>query len=227
MSIFPKISLKRKQFLFYFFIVSIVMLLGIGLGLLHGFISQPATTPLNQTDLALKYAVQVKYIIPQMQKVFTLLSLFNIGVAMLILIFPLYWVWVAWFSHNILTPTSVPMKITVYFLILAVGHNTFLKTYGHYKTFPFSIFINMYFFHAFFEILAYIMAGTFSLLCIDAVRKLLEDPGKLRSADICVFLFHKIWRFVLITIFFVIIGAFVECFITPELVRKSMEVLLQ
>ncbi len=203
------------------------MLLGISLGLLHGFINQPVVIPLNQTDLGVRYDLQIKYVIPHMKEVFPLLTLFNIGVAMLILIFPLYWVWVSRFSNNILSLKSVPMKATVYFLILAVGHNTFFKTYAQYKTFPFSVFTSMYIFHGFLEILAYILAGTFSLLCIDAVRKVLEDSGKLKSGDICLFLFQKLSRFVLIIIFLVLLGAFLECYITPVMVGKSMGALLQ
>jgi hypothetical protein len=203
-----------------------VMVLGISLGLLHGFIMYQGKVPTNQTSLALRHTMQVEYVIPHMQEIFPLLAIFNTGVAMLILIFPLYWIWVSWFSKNILSPTSVPMKATVYFLILAVGHNTFLKVYSHYKLYPFSDYISMYCYHGFLEILAYILAGIFSLLCIDAVRTFLKDSEKLQTGDICAFLFHRLWRFILITIFFVIIAAFVECYITPELVKRSMETIL-
>lgn len=219
-----------RGFLNYFLILSLMITGGIGLAMIHGHISHPDPAPLNYTELKIRYQFQEQFTIPHMKKIFPLLSLFNIGVGIIILLFPLYWIWIVRYSSNLLTLDKVPMKLTVYFLILAIGHNTFYISYLAYKTIPFSIFSTMYYPHAFLEILAYILAGTFSLLCIDAIREFIKRDDCLQSlhpGELSLFILHQVWYVFILIGVLLIIAAIIECFVTPEMVYSSMMMYFQ
>jgi hypothetical protein len=199
---------------------------GICLAMIHGQINHPDPTSVNLTELTIRYQFHEQFTIPHMKEIFPLLTIFNIGVAFIILMFPLYWIWIVRFSQGILTPEQVPMKCTVYFLILAVGHNTFYKSYVAFKTIPFPIFATMYYPHAFLEILAYIFTGAFSLLCIDAIRNYLQNNDCLHTmhpGDLSLFIFRRVWSGFVITGVMLFLGAFIECYVTPEMVFNSMK----
>lgn len=213
------------RFLAYFLFVSLAMLCGIGLALLHGIIVNPDPKPMNTTEIEERYQFQTSYKIPYMQKVFPLLTVFNIGVSIIIVLFPLYWIWIVRYSSNLLTPDSVPMKGTVYFLIMAVGHNTFYKTYIFYKTLPPSIFGTMLYPHAILEIFAYILAGVISLLCIDEVRAYMKKHDCLQDlhpGDLSIFILHRTWIGIIFIAVLILIAGYIECYITPSLVASSI-----
>lgn len=203
------------------------MMSGVALAMVHGYIIHPDLQPLNATELHSKHIMQSQTVIPHLQKIFPLLTIFNIGVAFIILMFPLYWIMIAKYSSNILSPSQVPMKATVYFLILAVGHNTFFVAYPAWKTIPLPVFLTMYYPHAFLEILVYILAGTFSLLCIDDVRNYFsthQSIQDLHPGDISLMIFHRTgYVFIIIIVLLIIAGA-IECYVTPRMVLDMMNI---
>lgn len=211
----------------YIVLISLTMICGVGLAMIHGFILNPDPKPLNATELQSKFLVQSQVLVPQMERIFPLLTIFNIGVAFIIFMFPLYWIWIVKYSSNILTLSQVPLKPTVYFLILFVGHNTFYKSYIALKTIPFPVFLTMYYPHTLIEILAYILAGTFSLLCIDKIREYLQTPQSIQDihpGDLSLVILNQIWYvFILIGVLLIVSGA-IECYITPKMVLDMMKI---
>lgn len=171
------------------------MIVGIALAMIHGFYINPDPKPLNATELQGKMLVQSQVVIPHMQKTFPLLVLFNIGVAFIILMFPLYWIWIASTVRTFFLRHRCPWKQR-YIFSIAVGHNTFFKPYLSLKTISFPVFLTMYYPHTLGEILAYILAGTFSLLCIDEVRRYFSTCQSIQDihpGDLILIIFHQVW----------------------------------
>lgn len=69
------------------------------------------------------------------------------------------------------------MQGTVFVLVAALGHNSFTKAWVWYKTLPPGIVTTLYYPHGILEMLAFILAGTFSLLCIRELGGYLRTAG--------------------------------------------------
>ena len=222
------IQLKLPEYFFrYFIAIVIVFLLGICLIFLQDAIHHPDLEQRNTSELEKQYTFEVTIVIPALQKAFPLLLFSNGGVALFILLVPLYWIGIWWFKRDLLNYIILLMQATVFLLIFALGHNTFSKLYEFYKTMPFFVFVTFYYPHGIFEILAFILSGTFSLIVIDAVRKYLhdlDDTSSLHPGDICIFILRKIWMILVIIILILTIAAAIECWITPSMVTSTLKV---
>ena len=128
----------------YLGLVLVFFFLGIGVIVLQGMAAYPGLAPLNATELQSRYSYHVAYVMPFMDSVFLRLVFFNGGVALFVVVVPQFWAWVWWFRRDILEPLLVIMKGTVILLMLALGHNSFLRLYISYKTLPPDIFATMY-----------------------------------------------------------------------------------
>ena len=85
----------------------------------------------------------------------------------------------------------------------------------------------MYYPHALLEMLAYILAGAFSLLCIDAVRADIREHGSLQDlhpGELSLFILHRVWYVLIIVGILLVIAGFVECYYTPRLVLDMMNI---
>lgn len=215
----------------YFLIVTLVLILGVVIVLFQSAATHPGLVQTNATGLQAYYAYHVTFVTPYMSTVFLRLFLSNAGVALFILLVPLYWVWLWWLNRTLLNPVINLMRGTVLLLILALGHNSFSYAWVTLSAYPFPVFLTMYFPHGCLEMLAFILSGTFSLVCIDSLRIYLGDRSgdpALHPGEIALFIFSRVWRVFLVIACLLAIGAAIECWITPALVTSVLEqVLLQ
>jgi hypothetical protein len=169
-------------------------------------------------------------IIPFMAAVYPKLLFLNAGVALFILLVPLFWVWVWWFRRDFLDLMIVFMQGTVCILMLALGHNSFTKVYITYRLLPWPVIATMYLPHGWLEMLAFILAGTSAFLCIDALRAYLQENGNsysLHPGDICLFILGRIWKAGLVISVLMAVAAAIECWVTPVLVESALQTALQ
>jgi uncharacterized membrane protein SpoIIM required for sporulation len=88
----------------------------------------------------------------------------------------------------------------------------------------------MYLPHGILEMPAFILAGTFSLLCIDELRTFLKGKNNspdLHPSEISLFIFGKVWRWFVLVFILIAVAAAIECFVTPQLVKAGLEAALQ
>ena len=83
--------------------------------------------------------------------------------------------------------------------------------------------------HGWLEMLGFILAGTFSLVCIDALHEyalsLYEESG-LHPGTIALYIFSRVWRVFLGIALLLAVAAAIECWITPHLVTSVWEQVL-
>ncbi|MDP3563956.1 MAG: stage II sporulation protein M, partial [Methanoregula sp.] len=209
----------------------IVITLVLGLGVLVVFLESAAIHPglvqNNASGLHAYYQFHVTYVAPHMSTVFLRLFLSNAGVALFILLVPLYWVGIWWLNRNLLVPVIQLMRGTVLLLVLALGHNSFSYAWVTMSRFPFPVFLTMYAPHGWLEMLAFILSGTFSLLCIDSLHEYLHTDSSARHpGEIAVFIFGRVYRVFIVILFLLAVSAAIECWVTPLMVTSVLEHLL-
>ncbi len=215
-----------EQRIIYFFIVTLVLILGIVIVFFQSAVTHPGLIQNNAGELQAYYAYHVMFVTPHMSTVFLRLFLSNAGVALFILLVPLYWVWIWWLNRALLDAVTRLMKGTVFLLVLALGHNSFSYAYVTFQTFPLPVFLTMYSPHGWLEMLAFVLAGTFSLVCIDALREYLGDRPEvpeLHPGEIALFIFNRVWRVFLVIAFLLAVAAAIECWVTPPMVTSVLE----
>jgi uncharacterized membrane protein SpoIIM required for sporulation len=221
--------LMSRFFLRYFFAIFLIFLSGMGLAFFQDAMNQPDLEPFNATELQGRYTFTVLVVIPHMQDVFPLLFFLNGGIALFILLVPLYWIWIWWFKPDFLPETIYLMRATVFLLLFALGHNTFVSLYELYKTLPFSIFSTYLYPHGILEVLAYVLSGSFALIIIDEIKDFLQqvkDPSSLNPGDICIFILRNMWISLILVILILAVAAVIECWITPFMVASSLQTAL-
>ena len=215
-----------KQGILNFLIVTLVLVLGIVIVLFQSAATHPGLVPDNPSELQAYYLYHVTVVTPHMSTVFLRLFLSNAGVALAILLVPLYLVWIWWLNRSLLTIVIWCMKGTVFLLVLALGYNSFSYACVTLGTFPFPVFLAMYFPHGWLEMLAFILAGTCSLVCIDTLHEYLsvhENDLSLHPGEIVFFIFNRVWLMFLVIASLLAIAAAIECWITPPMVTFVLE----
>jgi uncharacterized membrane protein SpoIIM required for sporulation len=74
--------------------------------------------------------------------------------------------------------------------------------------------------------LAFILAGTFSLLCIRELGGYLRTAGGipiLHQGEISLFVVRRTWRVFLLILALLAVAAAIECFVTPLMVKSAYE----
>lgn len=218
----------QEQGIWYLLIVTGTLFLGIFLVLFQSAFTHPAGIQHNASTLQAYYTYHVAFVTPYMSTVFLRLLLSNAGVALVILLVPLYWVWIWYLDRAFLTPVIRLMQGTVLLLVLALGHNSFSYAWRTYSTYPSPVFQAMYFPHGGLEMCAFILAGTFSLVCIDAVRRHLGAPSgpAPHPGDLALFIFSRVWRAFLLIVCLLAVAAAIECWVTPPMVTSVLEPVL-
>jgi hypothetical protein len=214
------------QFTHYFLLVTLVLLLGIGILVLETIVTKPDLAPSNATELNEDYVFHSMVVLPRMTRVYPQLLLSNAGVALFLLLVPLYWVWIWWFRRDLLDQVLLLMQGTVFVLVAALGHNSFTKAWVWYKTLPPGIVATLYYPHGVLEMLAFILAGTFSLLCIRDLGGYLRTAGgspTLHQGEISLFIVRRTWKVFLLILALLAVAAAIECFITPIMVKSAYE----
>jgi len=214
------------HFLRYFLIATVILLSGILFVIVQTAIIHPGIEKFGAVELRAQAQYHNATIIPFMASVYPRLLFLNAGVALFILMVPLFWVWVWWFRRDFLDLTVVFMQGTVCILMLALGHNSFSKIYISYRLLPLPVITTMYLPHGWLEMLAFILAGTSAFLCIDALRSYLKENGNSRTlhpGDICLFILGRIWKAGVIIFVLMAVAAAIECWMTPVLVESALQ----
>lgn len=87
----------------------------------------------------------------------------------------------------------------------------------------------MYLPHGWLEMLAFILAGSFAFLCIDALKRYLQENEKSRELhiwDSCLFIFGRVTKAGLVIFVLMAIAAGIECWVTPVLVESAFKAAL-
>ena len=214
------------RFLQYFVLVTLVLLLGIGLLVIETVVTRPGLAPYNATELKGEYVFYKIVVVPRMTHVYPQLLLSNAGVALFMLLVPLYWTWIWWFRRDFLKYIILLMQGTVFVLVAALGHNSFSKAWVWYKTLPPGIVATLYYPHGVLEMLAFILAGTFSLLCIRDLGEYLQKTGDspaLHPGEIPLFIARRTWKVFLLILALLAVAAAIECYLTPLMVKSAYE----
>ncbi len=212
------------HFFRYFIVATILLASGIALVILQTAVAHPATGPLDAAALQARAEYHSETVLPVMATVFPRLLFLNAGVALLILMVPLFWVWAWWFRRDLLDPLITLMQATVCLLMAALGHNSFTKIYITYRLLPLPVVAAMYLPHGLPEMLAFICAGTSAFLLIESVRTYLQvnkDSPALHPGDICLFIFGRAWKAGLVVFLLMVLAAATESRVTPLLVESA------
>jgi hypothetical protein len=218
-----------ERFLRYFLIAALLLISGIIFVILQTAIVHPVVTPYGPEELRAQTVYYTTIVMPFLAEVFPKLLFLNAGVALFILLVPLFWVWVWWFRRDYLDMMIVLMQGTVCILMWALGHNSFAKVYVTYRLLSWPLITTMYLPHGWLEMLAFVLAGTSAFLSIDALKGYLQENGNsdtLHPGDICLFILGRIWKIGLVIFCFMAIAAAIECFVTPVLVKSALEAAL-
>jgi len=217
------------QFLRYFLIAAGLLVLGIMSVIIQTAITHPDLGPLNATELQARADHHSLTVMPFIAKVYPKLLFLNAGVALFILLVPLFWVWVWWFRRDLIDILITFMQGTVCLLMWALGHNSFTRIYITYRQLSWQMITTMYLPHGWLEMLAFILAGTSAFLCIDALKIYLMENGNsqtLHPGDICLFILGRVWKMGLLVFFLMAIAAAIECWVTPVLVKSAFDAAL-
>jgi hypothetical protein len=218
------------HFLRYFLIATAILILGIVFVVVQTAVMHPGIEKFDAAALRAQAQYHTTTVIPFMAAVYPKLLFLNAGVALFILMVPLFWVWVWRFRRDFLDITVVFMQGTVCLLMLALGHNSFSKVYITYRLLPWQVIATMYLPHGWLEMLAFILAGTSAFLCIDTLKTWLQENGNsntLHPGDICLFILGRVWKMGLVVFFLMAIAAAIECWVTPVLVKSALQAALQ
>jgi len=217
------------HFLRYFLIATLILILGIVFVIVETAVTNPGLVTLNATELQFRADHHRLTVMPFMANVYPKLLFLNAGVALFILMVPLFWVWVWWFRRDLLDIMIAFMQGTVCLLMWALGHNSFSRIYITYRELSWQMIATMYFPHGWLEMLAFVLAGTSAFLCIDALKVYLQENGNshtLHPGDICLFILGRAWKAGLVVFFLMAIAAAIECWVTPVLVESALQTAL-
>lgn len=217
------------QFLRYFLIATGILILGILFIIIQTAVTHPGLVPLDHTGIQVRADYHRDVVMPKMATVFPLLLFLNAGVALFILMVPLFWVGVWWFRRDLTGTMTAFMQGTICLLMLALGHNSFTKIYVTYRLLPWQMIGTMYLPHGLLEMLGFVLAGTFAFLNIESLRDYLLKNGNssaLHPGDICLFILGRTWKIGLVIFFLMAIAAAIECWVTPVLVESAFDAAL-
>ena len=217
------------HFLRYFLIATALLIFGIVFVIVQTAVTNPGLESLNATELRARADHHRITVMPFMARVYPRLLFLNTGVALFILMVPLFWVWVWWFRRDLIDKVVAFMQGTVCLLMLALGHNSFTRIYITYRQLSWQMIATMYLPHGWLEMLAFVLAGTFAFLCIDSLKVYLMENGNspaLHPGDICLFILGRVWKAGLVIFVLMAVAAAIECWVTPVLVESAFEAAL-
>jgi hypothetical protein len=217
------------HFLRYFLIATGLLILGILFVIVETAVTNPDLSPLNATELHARADHHSLTVMPFMARVYPKLLFLNAGVALFVLMVPLFWVWVWWFRRDLADMIIAFMQGTVCLLMLALGHNSFTRIYITYRQLSLQMIATTYLPHGWLEMLAFVLAGTYAFLCIDALKIYLQENRNspdFHPGDICLFILGQAWKAGLVIFFLMVIAAAIECWVTPVLVKSAFDAAL-
>jgi hypothetical protein len=212
------------HFLRYFLIAALLLIAGIIFVIIQTAVTNPGLLPLDPGALQARAEYHSSTLVPYMAGVFPRLLFANAGVALFILMVPLFWVWVWWFRRDSLDRVMTFMQGTVCLLMVALGYNSFPKIYTTYRLLSWQMVLTMYLPHGLLEMLAFVLAGTTAFLTIDALKGYMRENVKseeLHPGEVCLFIFGRIWKAGLLVFVLMATAAAIECWVTPGLVESA------
>jgi hypothetical protein len=227
---YPPASMKLPDhFLRYFLIATLLLTAGIVFVIIQTAITNPHLLPLDPAALQARADYHSSTFMPYIAGVFPRLLCANAGVALFILMVPLFWVWVWWFRRDLLDQVVLLMQATAGILMVALGHNSFTKIYITYRQLSGQMIATMYLPHGWLEMLVFVLAGTSALLCIDALKIYLQENRNLHTlhpGNICLFIVGRVWKAGIVIFVLMAIAAALECWVTPVLVESAFDAAL-
>jgi uncharacterized membrane protein SpoIIM required for sporulation len=227
----PHASMKiPDHFLRYFLIAALLLIGGIIFVIIQTAVTHPSLAPLDPAALQARAEYHRSTLVPYMAGVFPRLLFANAGVALFILMVPLFWVGVWWFRRDLLDLVVLFMQATVCILMISLGYNSFSRAYLTYRLLSWQMIATMYLPHGLLEMLAFVLAGSTAFLCIDSLKIYLQENGNshtLHPGDICLFIFGRVWKAGVVIFVLMAIAAGIECWVTPVLVESAFKAALQ
>ena len=208
----------------YFLIAALLLIAGILFVIVQTAITHPGLAPLDHAALQARAEYHSSTLVPYMAGVFPRLLFANAGVALFILMVPLFWVWVWWFRRDLADTVILFMQATAVLLMVALGHNSFTRAYLTYRLLSWQMIATMYLPHGLLEMLAFVLAGTTTLLTIDALKGYLQENVKsddLHPGEVCLFILGRVWKAGLLVFALMAVAAAIECWVTPGLVGSA------
>jgi hypothetical protein len=212
------------SFFRYFALTAFVLLIGIALAALQTTVMQPDLAQCNETQLNARLTFQEAFVTPRLATVYPLVLFINAGVALFLLFVPLYWAGIWYLRRDLLPQVILLMRATVLLLMLSLGHNTFSKIGELFATLPPNVAATYYYPHGILEALSFVLAGTFSLLCISSLEGWLaqkSDTSGLHIGNVVNFIVSCTWRIYVVIVVILAVSAAIECFVTPSMVEAA------
>lgn len=116
------------------------------------------------------------------------------------------------------------MKIAIVFVTICWGFNTF-PFYCLFKLLPIPLFLSL-FLHAIVEIPAFIGIGCLALMSIDEIKRHFTDTSDLtfkKIIAVAIEIVKKMYLYLTIIAFFILIAAIIETWVSPQFVKLSFE----
>ncbi len=214
----------------YFCIALVILVAGIISVVVQTAVQHPGIEPLDGAELQARADYHRSTVMPFLAAAFPRLLFLNAGVALFILMVPLFWVWTWWFRRDLLDGMVILMQGTVCILMWALGHNSFSKIYLTYRLLSWQMIATLYLPHGWLEMLAFVLAGTTAFLCIGQLKTFLYENRAnpdLHPGEICLFIFGRVWKAGLLIAVMMATAAAIECWITPGLVESAFAAALQ
>jgi len=217
------------RFLRYFPAALAFLVIGIVIITAQTALANPGLAPLDHASLGPRAEYHASTIIPMLGASFPRIFASNAGVAFFIIMVPLLWVWVWWFSRSFPGGATRFMQATVAILLIAVGHNSFTHAYVTFRLLPWQVFLSLYLPHGWLEMLAFVLAGATAFSAISDLEGFLRNSlprNDLRAGDVCLFIVGRVWSAALVILVLMATAAAIECFVTPLLVQRAYEAAL-
>lgn len=198
---------------------------GILLVIPETLLTRPNLVAANTTQLIARYQFQAGFVVPGMPADFLRIFLPNAGVALFLIMVPLYWVWIWWLSRGLAAAVGRCMTGTAWLLLFALGHNTFRWWYWLVSTYPLPVVYTMYYPHGWIEVFAFLLAGAVSFDSIRATKAFMrdrgEDPG-LHPGEITLSVVGRVWRPYIVIFTLMAVAGIIECWVTPAMVADRL-----
>ena len=224
--------LKPRSFWFYFFVLSIIIVLGIFLRLL----TNPMFFICEKRSLLSLYSTYVVNDIPEINKSFFSIFSGNLIAALILFLFPYFVIFLCTLGNQIeqkyyskialsISYISLLSKSISYFLCFAWSVNTF-KLQCLFQVLPSQIIFLTLFPHGVIEVPAFIFSAGLGLISIDYLIQELKQNENITLKELgqlFISTFNRVKFYILLILIMIFIAAIIESWITPQIVKLAFE----
>ena len=217
------------HFLRYFLIATGMLILGILVVIVQTAVTKPGLVPLDHAGLQARADYHRDMVMPKMAIAFPLLLFLNTGVALFILMVPLFLIWIWWFQegshrHRGRFPAGNGLPADA-----GAWPKLIYKNLRDLPAHGMAMIETMHLPHGLPEMLGFVLAGTCAFLTIKTPRDYLLKNGNspaLHHGDICLFILGRAREIGLVIFFLMAVAAALEYWVTPVLVESAFEAAL-